>query len=161
MNSAPHGNPGQENLEPAVGIARCQGSLLVRAAQVVECKGNRVIVEVMGQEGCARCEQGGGCGAGLFIRSQRWHLEVVAPKPLAIGEVVSLALPRKTLSLLAATVYALPLVFALIIAGVGQGLFEAPWMAPVGFFVGLLGSILGLHYFLKEQRERFRPRLVF
>ncbi|CAM4022567.1 SoxR reducing system RseC family protein [Vreelandella rituensis] len=161
MNCTSPNQPVQESLEPSVGITHCHDSHLMRAAQVVECKRKTVIVEVMGQDGCERCKQGGGCGAGLFIRSQRFRLEVVAPKQLAIGEVVTLALPRKTLSLLAATIYALPLVFALFIAGLGQGLFDAPWVAPVGFFVGLLGGVLGLHYFLKEQRERFRPRLFF
>lgn len=161
-----------------------------RLATVVAHTHKGLQVAVNRQAGCQRCEQGVGCGAGLFAKRQQWLIEVAVPAhssalqgrgslplrtlfdgdnadpdahPYPIGSEVVVGLPAISLSMLSLFVYTVPLLVALILSG-AIALYGAPdlpsWVAPALFFVALIAALITLKYTLRNVAERFRPRLI-
>ncbi|MGY4879500.1 SoxR reducing system RseC family protein [Vreelandella aquamarina] len=118
-----------------------------RLATVVAHTPKGLQVAVKRQAGCERCEQGAGCGAGLFAQRRQWLIEVSLParysalqeqapftssKPQSlvddcdtesgkhaypIGSEVMVGLPAVSLSMLSLFVYTVPLFMALVLSG--------------------------------------------
>ncbi|MGS2743235.1 SoxR reducing system RseC family protein [Halomonas sp. LS-001] len=157
-----------------------------RLATVVAHTPEGLRVAVNRQAGCKRCEQGAGCGAGLFAQRRQWLIEVSFP-PQAhnasqseapsvgygtesgphlypIGSEVTVGLPATSLTMLSLFVYTIPLLLALVLSG-AVSLYDLPnlpsWSAPALFFIALIATLVALKYTLGNVMERFRPRLIF
>jgi len=94
--------------------------MIEQKAKVVRCQDSRILVRLGAQSGCAACDAGQGCGAGLFARLlqhgpaefevDRGDLDVVP------GQVVTLALPERLYLKIVLAFYAWPLLAALVAA---------------------------------------------
>ncbi|MGO2393336.1 MULTISPECIES: SoxR reducing system RseC family protein [Halomonas] len=145
---------------------------LLRVAKIVAHANDGLVVEVVAQEGCEQCAKGRGCGVGLLARQRSRQLVVALPCAASIdtdqsveqcyplGQQVTISLPRTSVTLLAFFVYALPLMAALLLAGLVPLISTAQWLAPLVFFAGLIVGAISMKVLLRERSERFRPRLV-
>ncbi|MGM0824725.1 MAG: SoxR reducing system RseC family protein [Pseudomonadota bacterium] len=140
--------------------------LIERRARVVGYHPGGVVVEVAASPGCAQCEKGQGCGAGLLTRRSAWQLSVDVPAsreddamPALHSEVV-LVMPQTSVTQLTWLVYGLPLLMALAMATIGSMSAAAAWLAPSLFFGVLISGMMGLKYALGQRAENFRPRLA-
>ena len=119
------------------------------------------------QQSCEQCAQGRGCGVGLLARRRNQRIAVAFPSyahgrehSYPLGTNVTISLPRASITLLAFCVYALPLLGALLLSGWVSLLGSVLWLAPLTFFIALVGGAISVRYLLHGRRERFRPRLV-
>lgn len=140
---------------------------LLRTGSVVDHAGDGLVVDVSLKASCEQCAQGRGCGMGLLARRQQQRITVFPPKTQAgdasfypLGARVTIALPKQDMSLLALLVYALPLLAALLVAGVSSLLTVSEWLVAALFFSTLIGGVITLRYLMRGRMERFRPRLV-
>ena len=97
---------------------------------------------VVPEPACSSCQQGRGCGMGLFERKQSAQLiqpldklHTLSVQPMTAGQRVELAVSAEALLGLSWRAYLLPLVAAL---------FCAAALAPWGDLAAVLGLILGL-----------------
>ena len=104
---------------------------------------------------------------GLLARRQQQRITVFTPKiqpgdapAYPLGTRVTIALPKQEMSLLALIIYALPLLAALLAAGVLSLFTVSDWLIAALFFSTLLCGVITLKYLLRGRMERFRPRLV-
>ncbi len=146
-------------------------SSLLRTGTVVAYAPPHLIVEISAQEKCEQCAQGRACGMGLLAPSRARQVAVALPecavdRELASlmhyppGNVVTISMPRRSVTLLALTVYGLPLLLALLLSGLASRLSGVIWLTPAAFFIALVGGVICVKWLLRERRERFRPRLV-
>ncbi|WP_235042086.1 SoxR reducing system RseC family protein [Vreelandella profundi] len=145
---------------------------LLRVATIVAHANYGLVVEVAAQQGCEQCAKGRGCGVGLLARQRSQQLVVVLSREAPVdtdqsieqcyplGQQVTISLPRTSVTLLAFFVYALPLVAALLLAGLAPFVSSAQWLAPLVFFAALVAGAISMKVLLRERSERFRPRLV-
>lgn len=140
---------------------------LLRSGTIVDANPSSLTVEIAVQENCEQCAQGRGCGLGLFARRRSQRITVALPNDFphdqqrySIGSQVTISLPRDSVTLLAFYVYALPLIVALLLAGLSMTLSAALWFGPLVFFTALVGGVISVKYLLGGQSERFRPCLV-
>lgn len=140
---------------------------LLRTGTVVDYAPQGIVVEISAQQSCEPCAQGKGCGMGLLVRRQYQRITISLPSGLhrkeqryPLGCQVTISLPRASVTRLAVYIYALPLLLALCLAGITSQVSELTWLAPLAFFISLLGGAQGIKYLLRERGERFRPRLV-
>jgi sigma-E factor negative regulatory protein RseC len=125
-----------------------------------------LVVDASPKAACQQCDEGRGCGVGLFVR-RRQRMVITFNDPsfqnkarYPIGSSVSFAITKSDVSLLALLVYALPLFLALGIAAIASSVWHSEWVAVALFFVALIASIALLKCLLRGRAERFRPRLV-
>ncbi|WP_346798720.1 SoxR reducing system RseC family protein [Halomonas sp. Bachu 37] len=138
------------------------GCVVLETGVVLACDEHHALVEVSPRQGCSRCAQGRGCGLGLLARQEKRRISVAlgsSPSP-QIGDTVSVAIPARIVTWLALFTYGVPLLLALVSAGLVQALQLPAWAPPVAFFFALACAACGLRYFLSRKMERFRPRLV-
>lgn len=142
-------------------------TLLLRTGSVVGYAGAGLVVDVSLKATCEQCAQGRGCGMGLLARRQQQRITVFTPKiqpgdapAYPLGTRVTIALPKQEMSLLALIIYALPLLAALLAAGVLSLFTVSDWLIAALFFSTLLCGVITLKYLLRGRMERFRPRLV-
>lgn len=140
---------------------------LHRAGTVVDHDGQSVIVEISAQQNCEQCAQGRGCGGRLLARQRSQRIAVTLPprasnaeRNYPLGSQVTVSLPRASVTLLAFCVYGLPLMLALLLSGTLSFVSTMSWLAPLSFFIALVGGTLGIKYLMRGRGERFRPRLV-
>ncbi|MDQ7731579.1 SoxR reducing system RseC family protein [Halomonas sp. SpR1] len=140
---------------------------LHRTGTVVDHGGQGVIVEISAQQGCEQCAQGRGCGGRLLARQRSQRVAVALPPKTSnaeqnypLGSQVTISLPRASVTLLAFCVYGLPLMLALLLSGMLSLVSTMSWLAPLSFFIALVGGSLGIKYLMRGRGERFRPRLV-
>ncbi|MBS3670340.1 SoxR reducing system RseC family protein [Halomonas campaniensis] len=140
---------------------------LHRAGTVVDHVAQSVIVEISAQQNCEQCAQGGGCGGRLLARQRSQRIAVALPtrtsnaeRNYPLGRQVTISLPRTSVTLLAFCVYGLPLMLALLLSGAVSFVSDMVWLAPLSFFIALVGGSLGIKYLMRGRGERFRPRLV-
>lgn len=146
---------------------------LHRDATVVGYTALGLCVEVHSDAGCERCQNGGGCGAGLLERTRRWRVHVPVGQGLEakkraaldvrfpLGSCVRICMPRRSLARLALWVYALPLLVAMTCVGLLSAAEMATrWNAPALFFATLIAATVALKFKNRRDAERFRPRLV-
>jgi sigma-E factor negative regulatory protein RseC len=108
--------------------------MIEQNVQVVRCGDERVWVRMGSQSGCAACDNGQGCGAGVFAKLLRRKPVVieVAHKGLKAepGQMVTLAFPERIYLKLVLASYAWPLLAALAGAIAGHGLGTWLKMGP-------------------------------
>lgn len=140
--------------------------LIERQARVVGYHPQGIVVEVAASPGCAQCEKGQGCGAGLLARRSAWQLVVDVPPDRenhtlpALHSQVTLVMPRTSMTRLTWLIYGLPLLLALAMAALGSMTAAASWLAPSLFFGALISGMMSLKYALGQRTEHFRPRLA-
>ena len=129
--------------------------MIEQNVQVVACRGERIWVRMGSQSGCASCDNGNGCGAGVFAK-------LLQRKPVVLeleqnessvkpGQMVTLAFPEKVYVKLVFASYGWPLLAALVGAFAGHNL--ATWLNlgpgsidAMALLAGLSGGGLVLRY---------------
>jgi sigma-E factor negative regulatory protein RseC len=97
--------------------------MLEQQGQVVAATDGRVSVRLGGQSGCAACDAGKGCGAGLFgrlLRRRPVELEFDNHVDARCGQAVVVGVPEQWFLRLVARFYLLPLLAGLGGAAVGH-----------------------------------------
>lgn len=97
--------------------------MIEQQGRVESVDGKHAWVRVGGRSGCAECDAGRGCGAGVFARLlKRDSLLVKVPihPGLAAGSAVLLGIPEAAYLTLVMRIYGLPLLAALAGAFVGH-----------------------------------------
>ena len=128
--------------------------------QVVRCTEQRIFVRLGSQSGCTACDNGNGCGAGVFakllqrkpaiIELERRDIDV---KP---GQMVTLAFPEQIYLKMVLAYYGWPLLAALIGAFAGYSLavslqFEALLLDAGTLIAGIVAG--GMAMRLLRRRE--------
>lgn len=105
----------------------------------------RVRVRLGGASGCAACDAGRGCGAGVlgrWLARRPVELELVDPVGVRTGQAVMVGLPESVFLRLVGLLYGLPLAAGLAGAGIGhyfmQRMSGSPAAADIGAGLGLL-----------------------
>ena len=126
--------------------------------------GQRVTVEVDKAIVCARCASGKGCGAGLWLGSERSRqVEAVAHRrfELAVGDTVQLKLAPSGVFAAAMHAYGAPLLGVLVAVAIAQGMafgdVEAAAASLAGLAVGSFASRLYLNR--PSCLTRLQPRI--
>jgi sigma-E factor negative regulatory protein RseC len=109
----------------------------------------RAIVEVDVREACPRCAAGKGCGAGLFsgVESKR-TVEALVDSDISLGrgDTVELRLAGNNLLAASFLVYGLPLLGAIVAAGIAYLLRLGDLAAALAAIAGLVsGFFVGRH----------------
>jgi sigma-E factor negative regulatory protein RseC len=123
-------------------------------ARVIRSERDYAWVRVGGQSGCAACDAGKGCGAGIFGRLlQRRPVEVKVPNPLRVqpGQGVLLTIPDIVYLQLVLWLLGVPLAAGLVGALAGfqlvQPLGLASWASDLAsLLAGLVMAVLVLRY---------------
>ncbi len=116
--------------------------MIEQNVQVVRCQDERIWVRMGSQTGCTACDNGNGCGAGVFSKLlQRKPLVIelarnnISVKP---GQMVTLAFPEQVYIKLVLASYGWPLLAALAGAYAGHGLGTWYQFGPVLIDAGTL-----------------------
>lgn len=133
--------------------------MIEQNVQVVACRGGRIWVRMGSQSGCTACDNGNGCGAGVFAK-------LLQRKPVVLeleqnesgvkpGQMVTLAFPEQVYIKLVLASYGWPLLAALAGAFAGHGLATWLQLGPgsidtLTLLVGLLSGAFVMRY-LKRQ----------
>ena len=100
--------------------------MIEQNVQVVRCTNERIWVRMGSQSGCSACDNGKGCGAGVFAKLlQRKPAIVELPRQdvdVKPGQMVTLAFPEQVYLKMVLAYYGWPLLAALIGAAVAYGL---------------------------------------
>ena len=127
--------------------------------QVVRCEKERFWVRMGSQSGCSACENGRGCGAGLFAKLlHRKSVELEFSRNnlnVETGQMITLAFSEKVYLKLVLASYGWPLLAALLGAFAGHGLFTnlnfGPVMIDVATLVGgLLAAVIVIRFIKKR-----------
>lgn len=140
--------------------------MIEQNVRVIRCQGDRVWVRIGSQTGCTACDNGRGCGAGLFSKLLRRKPVVVELErgslDIEAGQMLTLAFPEQVFIRLVLGSYGWPLLAALTGAVLGHSL--SVWlefgqaMVDVGALVGAL-SLGGAS--LRLIRKRVDSDVVF
>jgi len=100
--------------------------MIEQNVQVVRCQDQRVWVRLGSQTGCTACDNGNGCGAGVFAKllQRKPVIMELARNDMNVepGQMVTLAFPEQVYLKLVFTSYGWPLLAALAGAFAGHGL---------------------------------------
>ena len=133
--------------------------MIEQNVQVLRCENERLWVRMGSRSGCTACDNGKGCGAGLFaklIRNKPVVLEL-ARNDLEVesGQMLTLAVPEQVYLKLVFASYGWPLLAALGGAFMAHGL--AVWLqfSPVLVDAAtLIGGILAAWFIIHLTRRR-------
>ena len=129
--------------------------MIEQNVQVVRCQDDRMWVRMGSQSGCTACDNGQGCGAGLFARLLRRKPVIIelARNQLQVepGQMVKLSFPEPVYLKLVLAFYGWPLLAALVGAFAGYGLADRLQAGPgltdaVTLAGGLFGGFLALRF---------------
>ncbi len=121
--------------------------MIEQIVQVVQCKDDRLWVRMGSQSGCAACDRGNGCGAGLFaklLRKKPVTLELERTgENVMPGQMLTLAFPERLYIKLVVAAYGWPLLAGLAGAAAGHAIATQVGAGPVlidasALFCGLL-----------------------
>lgn len=119
--------------------------MLEQQGQVVAAANGRVSVRLGGQSGCAACDAGRGCGAGVFgrlLQRRPMILEFGNHLDARCGQAVVVGVPEAWFLRLVARFYLLPLLTGLGGAAFGHYLSVMMQAGPLGRdFIALAGGI--------------------
>lgn len=121
--------------------------MIEQNVQVVSCQDECLRVRMGSQSGCSACDNGEGCGAGLFAKLLRRKPVVLelARNELSVqpGQMLTLAIPEQVYMRLVFDAYGWPLLAALAGAMAGNGVFAWLQFGPLMIDVGTLcGGLL-------------------
>ncbi len=116
--------------------------MIEQNVKVLRCQDDRLWVQMGSQSGCSACEDGKGCGAGVFSRLLR-RKPVVLELPrneleIRAGQMVTLAIPEKAFISLVFGSYGWPLLAALAGGSAGNSMFTHWQAGPVFIDMGTL-----------------------
>ena len=104
--------------------------MIEQNVRVVRCHDERLWVSLGSQSGCSACDNGRGCGAGLFAKLfQRKPVVIELPRNgqyVKAGQMMTLALPEQLYVRLVLASYGWPLIAALAGGVIGNSL--ATWL---------------------------------
>ncbi len=131
---------------------------------VTDANGTRAIVEVDVSTACPRCAAGKGCGAGLLVgsgRLRRVEAAFGADMVLVEGDSVEISLASSNLLQAALIVYGLPLLGAILAAGLAYVLALGDGAAAVAAIIGLSAGLLAGRWRLRRNAciDDFVPRV--
>jgi len=139
--------------------------LIEQQAMIVEARDQSVLVRIGGQTGCAACDEGKGCGAGLFGKLlKRKPLELVLSNTsnAQAGQPVQLGLSESLFMKLVFRLYGWPLVAGFLgaviayrladLAGAGPGMLD---LATAAGAVG--GALLILIFWNRASKPDIGP----
>lgn len=140
-------------------------AFIERQGRVVGHHDKGIVVEVVDASGCTQCAKGQGCGAGLLARPRSWQVDIdtspyYGASVPSLNSDVTLVMRKVSITWLTWLIYGLPLLVALVIAGVASTVSDATWLAPSLFFSVLISGMMGLKYALGQRAEFFRPQLA-
>jgi len=125
--------------------------MIEQNVQVVRCEDEKIWLRMGSQAGCTACDQGEGCGAGVFAKLlQRKPVIVELARRdinVSAGQMVTLAFPEQVYLKMVLAYYGWPLIAALCGAFAGFGLalqlgFEALPLDVMTLAGGLLTAAL-------------------
>jgi sigma-E factor negative regulatory protein RseC len=133
--------------------------MIEQNVQVIRCQDDRLWVRLGSQTGCRACDNGQGCGAGLFARLlQRKPVEIELKRNELIvepGQMLKLALPEKLYVRLVAASYGWPLLAALAGASAAYGLSASLQLDLMAIdLVTLSAGLLSGFYTMRLCRKR-------
>lgn len=117
--------------------------MIEQQARVFRSHGETASVRIGGQTGCAACDEGRGCGAGIFgklLRRNPVEVEVANPIGAAEGQAVRLGISESLFLRLVMRLYGWPLLAALAGATLGQWIAFAAGAGPVAADLAALGG---------------------
>ena len=131
--------------------------MIEQAGRVLRTEGDVAWVRVGGQSGCSACDEGRGCGAGLFgrlLRRQDAEVRVPNPQGIAAGEPVMLGIEEGEYLALVIRLYGVPLVAGLAGAWLGHGLAagafgDTSWQGDLGAALG--GAMLAFIVLIRSR----------
>jgi sigma-E factor negative regulatory protein RseC len=133
--------------------------MIEQNVQVVRCQGERMWVRMGSQTGCTACDNGNGCGAGVFAKllQRKPVIMELARNDASIkpGQMVTLAFPEKVYLKLVFAYYGWPLLAALAGAFAGYGL--GVWLQVGAEFIDagtLVGGLLAGGLVMRILRKR-------
>ena len=140
--------------------------MIEQNVQVLRCEGDRIWVRLGSQSGCSACDNGKGCGAGLFARLLRRKPAIIelARNNLDIeaGQMLTLAFPEQVFIKLVLASYGWPLVGALSGAFLGYSLSAWLQFGPAMIdLVTLLAALLAGGFVMRLIRNRTDSDVVF
>mgnify|MGYP001103104438 CR=1 FL=1 len=121
--------------------------MIEERVEVVRVADGLAWVQPKGSSGCARCDAGEGCGAGLWQRAfgLRPRQIVLPDSQLQVGDQLLLSITEGALLSSAAMLYLLPLVTLIAGALIGSYLGAADggeWQVLLGATLGLISGLL-------------------
>ena len=142
--------------------------MIEQRGRVVAATAGRAWVRLGGQNGCARCDAGRGCGAGIFgrlLRGRSVVLEMDNAIDAGNGQPVVVGLPESWLLRLAGRFYLLPLLAGLGGAVIGHYLGTVSAKDPAvvdiwALLVGLAAGVIAVWRNRHWSREFSRPSMV-
>lgn len=146
------------------------GSMIVERARVESLEqtpagAGRVVVSALSKQGCKLCDEGRGCGGGVFarlaVRAGPERRAVIAANPddlaLQVGDEVMLGLRDSALVTGALLIYGLPLL-GLFVAATGAFQFgDSDLLVALAGLLGLAGGFLVGARLAPADSERFQP----
>ena len=125
--------------------------MIEQNVQIIRCEDSSVWVRVGSQSGCSACDNGQGCGAGVFAKLlQRKPVVLELPvvnDDLKVGQMATLSFPEQLYLKLVMANYGWPLLAALLMAAAGYAILSKYLTAGFGLdaltlFSGLLGAAM-------------------
>jgi len=139
--------------------------MIEQNVQVLRCSDEQLWVRLGSQSGCSACDNGEGCGAGLFAKliQRKPAVLELARKDLEVeaGQMLTLAFPEKLYLKLVFFYYGLPLLAALAGAFAGYALGTRFQLSPV--LVDLLtlsAGILAAWFIMRLVRARSSMEII-
>lgn len=140
--------------------------MIEQNVQVLRCQGERIWIRMGSKSGCTACDNGQGCGAGLFAKLlQRKPVEIeLARNGLSIeaGQMLTLAFPEQVYVKLVLASYGWPLLAALSGAFSGYGLSVWLQFGPAMIDICTLGgALLAGGFVMRLLRNRTDSDAIF
>jgi len=140
--------------------------MIEQNVQVLRCQGERMWIRMGSQSGCSACDNGKGCGAGLFskllqrkpvvIELARNNLDIEA------GQMLTLAFPEQVYIKLVFASYGWPLLAAL--SGAIAGYSLSAWLQFGVVMIDmstLIGALLAGAFVMRLIKSRTDPDAIF
>lgn len=139
--------------------------MIEQNVQVVRCQDERLWVRMGLQSGCTACDNGQGCGAGLFAKLlQRKPVVIELERKgldVEVGQMVTLAFPEQVYLKLVLASYGWPLLAALAGAFAGHGIGSWLQLGPAWIDMATLGcGLLGGAYLMRVMKGRKYPDMA-
>ena len=140
--------------------------MIEQNVRVLRCQGERMWIRMGSQSGCTACDNGKGCGAGLFSRLlQRKPVEIELARndlDVEVGQMLTLAFPEQIFIKLVLASYGWPLLAALSGAVLGHSVSDWLQFGPVLIDVcTLVAALLAGGFVMRLIRNRTDSDTIF
>ena len=133
--------------------------MIEQNVQVVRCEGENIWVRIGTRTGCSACDNGNGCGAGVFAKLLRQKPVTIELErggiDVGVGQMVTLAFPEQVYLKMVLAYYGWPLLAALGGAAAGYGLATRFQFGSLSLdLASLAGGLLAGIFALRLLRRR-------